>query len=275
LVRRSPARDRLHAKLIATACCLGVLAMSSAAAGLAMGDYRVIRLAAMLGLWWFVVPVYVTVAHRMIPFFTASALPVLDAWRPNWLVWTLLGLVGLQGAWVVADDLAWQGPWVQGAHAVLSCLSGALIMWLAVRWGLVQSLRIRLLAMLHIGFLWLGVAFCFDAAALALRDVGRVQLGLLPLHALTMGFLGSVLIAMVSRVSCGHSGRTLTADKLVWGLFWVLQVAVLLRLSAAIWAAHAPILLVLAASVWLVAVGVWALRYGNWYGRPRVDGRPG
>ena len=39
------------------------------------------RLAALLGLWWFVVPVYVVVAHRMLPFFTASALPVLDAWR--------------------------------------------------------------------------------------------------------------------------------------------------------------------------------------------------
>lgn len=53
-----------------------------------------------------------------------------------------------------------------------------------------------------------------------------------------MGFLGSVLVAMVTSVSCGHSGRVLAADDLVWGLFW-------------------------------------GLRYGRWYGRPRVDGRPG
>lgn len=275
LVRRSPARDRLHAKLIAAACSLGVLAMLSAAAGIALGDYRIIRLAALLGLWWFVVPVYVTVAHRMIPFFTASALPVLDAWRPNWLLWTLLGLVGAQGCWLLVDELGWQGLVWMSLRAVASSASGALVIGLAVRWGLVQSLRIRLLAMLHIGFVWLGLAFCLDAASVILGAVGQVQLSLLPLHALTMGFLGSVLIAMVTRVSCGHSGRTLTADNLAWGLFWGLQVAVLLRMSAVLWSASSHVLLVGAASAWLLVMGAWSLRYGRWYGQPRVDGRPG
>ncbi|MBI5927130.1 MAG: NnrS family protein [Aquabacterium sp.] len=275
LVRRSPARDRLHAKLIAVACSLGVLVMLSAAVCLVLGDYRIIRLAALLGLWWFIVPVYVTVAHRMIPFFTASALPVLDAWRPNWLLWTLLGLVGVQGCWLVLEELGWQGPVWLGLRAVASSASGALVIGLAVRWGLVQSLRIRLLAMLHIGFVWLGLAFCLDAASVILGAVGQVQLSLLPLHALTMGFLGSVLIAMVTRVSCGHSGRTLTADNLAWGLFWGLQVAVLLRMSAVLWSASSPALLVGAASAWLLVMGAWSLRYGRWYGQPRVDGRPG
>ncbi|WP_141554272.1 NnrS family protein, partial [Tenacibaculum discolor] len=89
LVRLSRARDKLHASLIAVASALGVLAMLSAAVGLALRDYGVIHLAAQLGLWLFIVPVYVSVAHRMIPFFTASALPILDAWRPNWLLWSL------------------------------------------------------------------------------------------------------------------------------------------------------------------------------------------
>lgn len=275
LVRRSPARDRLHASLIAVACCAGVLAMLSAAAGMALADYRVIRLAALLGLWWFIVPVFVTVAHRMIPFFTASALPVLDAWRPNWLLWTLLSLVGLQGCWVVVDDLGWQGALWTAVRVAASAASGALVIGLAVRWGLVQSLRIRLLAMLHIGFVWLGLAFCLDAVAVSARAMGHVQLDLLPLHALTMGFLASVLIAMVTRVSCGHSGRTLTADNLAWGLFWGLQLAVLLRLSAVLWGALSHGLLLSAATTWLLVMGAWSLRYGRWYGQARVDGRPG
>ena len=275
LVRRSPARDRLHAKLIATACSLGVLAMLGAAVGIGQGDYRIIRLAALLGLWWFIVPVYVTVAHRMIPFFTASALPVLDAWRPNWLLWTLLGLVGAQGCWLLIDELGWQGPVWMGLRAVVSSASGALVIALAVRWGLVQSLRIRLLAMLHIGFVWLGLAFCLDAASVILGAVGQIQLSLLPLHALTMGFLGSILLAMVTRVSCGHSGRTLTADNLAWGLFWGLQVAVALRLLAVVWPSQSGWLLWGGATAWLLVMGGWALRYGRWYGLPRVDGRPG
>ncbi|MDO8276104.1 MAG: NnrS family protein, partial [Serpentinimonas sp.] len=52
------------------------------------------------------------------------------------------------------------------------------------------------------------------------------------MHAITMGFMGSLLLAMVTRVSCGHSGRTLVADRLVWGLFWLLQLATVLRVVA-------------------------------------------
>lgn len=276
LVRGSPARDRLHASLIATAASIGALAMAGAAAGLALQDYGTVRQAALLGLWWFVVPVYVTVAHRMIPFFTASALPVLDAWRPNWLLWTLLALVALQGGWVVLGALGVQAlPAVLIARAVVGLVSGLLVLALAVRWGLVQSMKIRLLAMLHLGFVWLGLALCLDAAAVLLRLSSDLNVSLLPLHALTMGFLGSVLIAMATRVSCGHSGRVLAADNLAWGLFWGLQLATVLRLSAILWASQSGTLLLGAATVWLVVVGAWAVRYGSWYGRPRVDGRPG
>ena len=276
LVAQSPAPDRLHARLIVAACRVGVLAMGAAAAGLAWQAYEVVRWAALLGLWWFIVPVYVTVAHRMLPFFTAAALPVLDAWRPHWLLWTLLTLVGLQGAWVVVEALGWQSAQaVVAVRAITAALSGALVLALAVRWGLVQSLRIRLLAMLHLGFVWLGVALCLDAATTVLQALGHATPALLPLHALTMGFLGSVLVAMVTRVSCGHSGRVLAADDLVWGLFWGLQVATVLRLLATVWAVQAPTLLLAAATVWLVVLGAWGVRYGRWYGRPRVDGRPG
>jgi uncharacterized protein involved in response to NO len=287
LVRRSPARDRLHASVIAVACGIGVLAMAGATLGLATQQFALLRLAALLGLWWFVVPVYVAVAHRMIPFFTASALPMLDAWRPNWLLWTLLGAVGLQGLWVLADvlsgmfgdALALPGLIVSGVRVFSSGVFGVLVLALAVRWGLVQSLRIRLLAMLHLGLVWLGVALLLDAVAVLcetlLPTMGGVALRLLPLHALTMGFLGSVLLAMATRVSCGHGGRTLAADNLAWGLFLALQLAVVLRLIGAIWSAQAGVVLLAAATAWLLAVGGWALRYGRWYGRPRLDGKPG
>lgn len=107
--------------------------------------------------------------------------------------------------------------------------AGSVVLWLAVVWGLVQSMRIRLLAMLHLGFLWLGLALLLSGASqlLGLR-LGVPVLGLGTLHALTMGALGSLLMAMVTRVACGHSGRTLVADDRVWALFWLLQVAVLL-----------------------------------------------
>lgn len=276
IVRGSRAADRLHAKLIAVACTVGALLMWLAAAALALDQMDVLRLSAYLGLWWFVVPVYTAVAHRMIPFFTAAAVPVLDSWRPYWLLWSLMSLTWWHGAWVAMDAMGWMqaSSWLQ-LRAVVSAVAALLVLALAIRWGLVQSLKIRLLAMLHIGFVWLGVAYGLEAASLWMRSADQFGLGLAPLHALSMGFLGSILLAMATRVSCGHSGRTLTADDLAWGLYGVLQLAVVARLSAALVPTHAQTGVVAAAWLWLVATGGWALRYGRWFGCPRVDGKPG
>jgi uncharacterized protein involved in response to NO len=60
----------------------------------------------------------------------------------------------------------------------------------------------------------------------------------------------------------------------VWTLFWLLQLAVLLRIAAALESSPAW-LLILAALLWAGVMGVWALRLSGWYGRVRADGRPG
>jgi uncharacterized protein involved in response to NO len=50
---------------------------------------------------------------------------------------------------------------------------------------------------------------------------------------------------------------------------------VLLRILAALPAAASQVLLATAASLWAAVMMVWGVRYGNWYGRARADGRPG
>ena len=123
----------------------------------------------------------------------------------------------------------------------------------------------------------LGLVFVLQAVShsmLLVTDESR-SLGLAPLHALTMGFMGATLIAMATRVSAGHSGRHLVADNLVWTLFWVQQVATVLRVTAACWPGAPSWLTSVAASLWALATVSWAVRYGRWYGRPRTDGAPG
>src|SRR3989344_3940250 len=112
----------------------------------------------------------------------------------------------------------------------------------------------------------------------SLRAVTVGALGLGALHALTMGCLASLMLAMVTRVSCGHSGRALVADRTAWTLFWMLQVATVLRIAAAVpgvfgvaWVSLLP----LAACLWAATMGVWGVRLGRWYGCLRADGRPG
>jgi uncharacterized protein involved in response to NO len=209
-------------------------------------------------------------------------LPALPIWRPNALLALMLAALGLSGAAAVAEVLWWPlGAPVHAAVALTQGCAAALMLWLAWRWGLVQSLRIRLLAMLHVGFTWLGVALALSAVsqALALASHGVRTLGLAPLHAYTMGFLGSTLVAMVTRVSAGHSGRALAADDVAWRLFWCLQAGVALRVAigaaVALGGGEHTLAIAVAAWVWALVLVAWGLRHLGWYGRPRVDGKPG
>ena len=278
LLRSSPVADQLHARVITVAAAVGALALWGAALSLATGETTATRVATQVALWGCLAPIFAAVSHRMIPFFTASALPPLDAWRPNWLLWVMLAVLVFCGLGAVAELLWWPVPvawrWVQVAVEAPAAL---LLLWLARRWGLVQSLKIRLLAMLHGGFVWLGLALTLAAVSHGLQASGisQVGLGLAPTHALTMGYLGCTLIAMITRVAAGHSGRPLAADNVAWALYWGLQTATLLRLGAALWPAAEGPLVLLAVAAWAAATTGWAWRYGGWLGRPRIDGRPG
>lgn len=280
LIRRSEAEDRLHALTIGTACLVGCLSLAGLVGGLLWDAPAVARASVLTGLWGFVVVVYVSVAHRMIPFFTSSALPFITAWRPFWVLWLMLGAAAME---VLAVWVELGGP-LRGSAAnvwalvrgIFELAAGMVLLWLAWTWGLVQSLRNRLLAMLHIGFVWLGLAFTLGGAAQWLglwRGAPVLALG--SLHALTMGCLASLMLAMVTRVSCGHSGRALVADGIAWSLFWLLQGAVVLRIAAAALPSYAGALLLLTALLWGGLMTVWAVRLGGWYGRLRADGRPG
>lgn len=275
LIRASVVPDRVHAKAIGVALVAGVLALVAEALALLGGADELARLFMLSALWAFIVPVFVVVAHRMLPFFTSSVLPFIEVWRPFWVLWLMLAAAALELASLWLEALAPPMPVAQGARAMLELAFGGVLIWLAVVWGLVQSLRQRLLAMLHLGFVWLGLAEVLAGATRGLSLwLGTPVWPLAALHALTMGCLGSLILAMVTRVSSGHSGRPLAADGWVWALFWVLQLAVLVRLLAA-----SPGLgggwLLAAAGLWVLVMLPWGLRHLRWYGQARADGRAG
>ena len=101
------------------------------------------------------------------------------------------------------------------------------------------------------------------------------MLGLASLHALSIGFFGSMLVAMVSRVTLGHSGRTLQADAATWRLFLGLQTVALLRVAAELSQSAYNVLVAVTAVVWLLIFSLWCTKMIPIYLKPRTDGRPG
>ena len=280
LLARSPVVDTLHALVIAQACGVGCASLLGLTASVWAGADAVALACVLTGLWGFVVAVYVVVAHRMIPFFTSSAMPQLAAWRPFWALGLMLSVVALEvlAAWLdllQPAGTAWGMVW-QLLRGTLELAAGAVLLWLACIWGLVQSLKNRLLAMLHIGFVWLGLALLLGGASQWLSwGMGTPVLPLGALHALTMGCLASLMLAMVTRVSAGHSGRALVADGRVWVLFLLLQAVTLLRVLAAWPSGYGAWLLWLAACAWFGLMALWGGPLASWYGRLRPDGRAG
>jgi uncharacterized protein involved in response to NO len=276
LYRASRFPDRVHARLILVFFGFGWLAHLAFAIGLVQTSVVWVHSAEMLSIWLFIAPVYVTVAHRLIPFFTAGVVPLLDAWRPLWLLVVVNGVVIAHGLLPVLGLLL-PGSAIVWLRFAVDATGAVLLFFVAWRWGVVQSLRNRLLAMLHLGFLWLGIAlalYAWSQAALLL-GLPRAALGLAPLHALTMGFFGGVAFAMVTRVTAGHGGRQLIAESLTWVLFWTLQTAVLTRLAVDAWPAQGLWLTSLAVTLWCVAFIPWAWRNLVIYLSPRADGRAG
>lgn len=267
-IATAPNADRRHIALTATAATIGLLGLLLFAAYAAIGEPVLARLAINLGLWGYLLPVFAIVLHRMLPFFSSSVIPVAGGYRPWWALWAILA--GSVGHGLLAVLELPQFTWLFDLPAAVAALT------LTINWRIGESFAATLLAVLHVGFAWCGVAFgLFAAHSLALL-FGLGGFGLAPLHALTLGFFASVLIGMASRVTRGHSGLPIVGDKTMWYAFWAIQAATLLRLASEFVQLPAPFdLSFIASLLWLGAFAVWTAKYAPNTWRPRADGQPG
>lgn len=268
-VLRAAADRNRHGWSCLAAFCVGTLGLASFLAWLLVPGVspELAWLAVKLGTFGFLLPVYFTVCHRMLPFFSKNMVAGYDMWRPGW---------GLPVAWALLLAhvlLDWRGlaSWLWLCDLPLATLFAA--HWLM--WKPWRCLRPGLLAVLHVAFAWLPVAFVlFAVQDLVLAIDDRQVLGLAPLHALAIGFFGSMLVAMVTRVTHGHSGRPLQMHPVPWLCFVLLQLVACVRIRAEL-GGDRYLWLVIAGAGWLVAFLPWVLRSAWIYLTPRTDGKPG
>jgi uncharacterized protein involved in response to NO len=219
-----------------------------------------------IGTFGLLMPVYVTVAHRMFPFFAGNVVPGYRPWRPLWVLgafWTLamahLALELVHGyRWLWAPDV------------------GLLVLTTTLLWRWCpRAAPNGLLGTQIIGQARLTIAFAlYSMQSIAYLQTGMFWLGRAPAHALFIGFFGSVLIAMVTRVTQGHSGRPLRMPAVAWFAFVAIQLVALVRVAAEL--APDPMAWMAIAGIgWLVAFAPWVMRIGRIYLSPRADGKPG
>ena len=259
LIRKSRSNDKKHALGIGVAMCGGGVALACTLLW-SMGSHIAWNIARQLAFFGFLLPVFLTVCHRMLPFFTSNVLVPYTAWRPTWLLTLWLAACYLLA---LAGSVAFRP--LEALAAGVLCLSFAYTSW---RWGLFRCLKNRLLAMLHLSFAWLTIVFGLQTLAALGMNIGSAAI-----HALGLGFMGTMLVGFVSRVTYGHSGRPLQASNGLWALYLGMHLAALLRVVASVWAL--PQILTWSASLWLLLLLLWVAQMLPVYLRARVDGQPG
>ncbi len=260
---RAPGAGRAHILAVSGGLTFGALLLAALAGFIAGGPGWLAHAAVRGGVWLFLLPVFTALCHRMLPFFSSAVIPQYRVVRPMWALWLLLACYGGHGALELAGLPQW--AWLCDLPAAATAL------WLSLAWQPVKCCAVRLLAVLHVAFAWLGLSLALHAAHGLMLFFGAGSLGLAPLHALTLGFFASAVIGMVTRVTLGHSGRPLGADNAVWAVFWGMQAVALLRVAGEFFAS----LSLVAALGWLVCFGVWYAKFAPAYLLPRADGQPG
>jgi uncharacterized protein involved in response to NO len=262
--------DKRHTIVLFIAFSTGWLALAGFLVWQVTEAHGWLQFSLRAGLWGFVLPVFASVAHRMIPFFTSSALNRQDVPRPFLAWWTILAASLLHGSMEFFDLVAWS--WLVDIPLAISAFT------LSYLWGFRRSFANPLLAVLHVGFAWLGIAMLlFSVQSLWLfthPGTGFIW-GLAPLHALTIGCYATLVIGMGTRVTLGHSGLPFVIDTPVKLMFAGMQAVALTRIVADLLPFHGGYLYLLAVLGWLACFIPWAWRYLPAYWRPRADGQPG
>jgi uncharacterized protein involved in response to NO len=134
------------------------------------------------------------------------------------------------------------------------------------RWAGDRSLRDRLVLVLHVGYAFVPIGFLLLAGAILFPPALPVSAGI---HAWTVGAIGTMTLAIMTRASLGHTGHPLAAGSLTQTIYAAVLVAALLRVVAAFETGSEAVLLEAAGAAWITAFWLFAVGYGPLLSRPR------
>ncbi|HCG8163121.1 short-chain dehydrogenase [Vibrio parahaemolyticus] len=214
-------------------------------------------------LWWFTLLLSV-MGGRVIPFFTARRFNFEKAQPLPWLDWfanlPLVMLFVLSFFPVTFAELG--NP--------LMLFAGVAQLVRFVRWKPWLTLSEPLVWSLHAAYLCLPLSLILRSAwgdAFASHNL---------IHLFAIGALGGLILAMIARVTMGHTGRMIYKGPNMGLAFAAITAAALVRSFAVIFdPANMMLWIDISGGLWIVAFGLFVWHFGMMLVTPRVDGHPG
>lgn len=170
---------------------------------------------------------------------------------------------------VIILDLFWPDGISAGVIAAIAAMAHAVRL---SQWRGMKTLRIPIVWVLHLAYAWLPIGFLLKSLLL----LAHLTFAVYYLHALTIGAVTTMIVAVMTRAALGHTGRPLTVSHPVAVAYLLLAIAAVVRVFV-------PVLhiisytqvIVTAAALWSVAFGIFLVAYAPILTRPRLDGKPG
>lgn len=208
------------------------------------------------------------IGGRVIPAFTANTTGCGKAKPIKWLENTSLGsiILLLVIALVGYDNVP--STLLLGVAVVAALAHG----WRFSRWGFQHSGSEPLLWSLHLAYLFIPLGFVM----LALHSAGLMDNTSAALHSFTVGAMGGMILAMISRVTLGHTGRPLILPGAVRFAYLFIISAAIVRVGMSAWFPEwSQWGIALAGLLWVFAYAIYLYFYAPMLLSTRADGRPG
>ena len=139
------------------------------------------------------------------------------------------------------------------------------------RWSGLRTWRNPLLFILHVGYAWLPIGLALLGASLAGAPVARST----ALHALTAGAMATMILAVMTRSSLGHTGRELWANGATIVIFALVTAGALLRVTVPLGYLDYARGVELAGFAWGGALLLFLVAYAPVLWRPRLGDAAG
>ncbi len=208
-------------------------------------------------------------AGRVIPMFTANGTQTQKVTSLTWLEYLSNGSLMLIFLSFLLHPIITLGD---SLFFTLFLIAGLSQMCRWLRWKPWITWPVPLVWSLHLAimFLWIGLM------ALAISYIDNSLPANHLWHLIAIGGIGGLILAMIARVSLGHTGHSLVAPKLMPFAFLMICFAALVRVIGP-WLAPADYQLFINASIfaWLLAYGIFIFYYAPKLMQTRRDGRPG
>lgn len=207
------------------------------------------------------------IGGRVIPMFTANGTNTPKVLPNKWLEIASLSSLFIIFVFFIAGLTHFTT-----VLGTLCVFSACMFIGRSLRWRPWITLNVPLVWILHLSMLFIPIGLCLMAIHFIFNSLSLST----AIHSLTIGVISGMIIAMMARVSLGHTGRVLTPHPIMTLAFTFIIISTLGR---SVMVALFP---ELSLKLWLISGGLWTLSfaifviiYSPILSNPRIDGRPG